>query len=59
MKRQRPIKVIHNAPGKKGKLEYREFQTLEQVQAYLDRNKDRMANVGSAEKIARKLRGEK
>lgn len=32
------ITVVNRAPGKKGKLEYRTFDTFEQVQAYFDRN---------------------
>lgn len=56
MSKPRPIKFIQNAPGKKGKQEYREFTSLEEAQAFIDRNLDRIKNVSMAEKIARKLR---
>lgn len=42
-KNKESIKVIHRAPGKKGKLEYRRFESLEKAAAYLERNRERMA----------------
>ena len=48
MKAKRSIRVIHNAPGKKGKQEYREFRTPEEAMAYMERNgadKHRLASV--------------
>jgi len=35
------IRVIHKAPGKKGKQEYREFDTFEEAWAYIERNEGR------------------
>lgn len=35
------IRVIHNAPGKQGKQEYREFDTIEKAMAYIERNAGR------------------
>lgn len=32
------IKLIHRAPGKKGKLEVRFFDTLADANAYIERN---------------------
>ena len=32
------VKVIHNAPGKKGKQETRVFKTAEEALAYIERN---------------------
>ena len=32
------VVVIHRAPGKRGKQEFREFATYEEAMAYVDRN---------------------
>lgn len=32
------VRVVHNAPGKKGKQEYREFDSVEEAMAYCARN---------------------
>ncbi len=32
------VTVVHNAPGKKGKQEYREFDSLFEAGAYIERN---------------------
>lgn len=37
-KKKNAITVVNRAPGKKGKLEYRKFDTFDQVQAYFERN---------------------
>lgn len=52
------IRVIHNAPGKKGKQEYREFNTPEEAWAYLERNEDRTHGaVGRANDVQFKYPG--
>lgn len=57
MKRRDCITVINNAPGKRGKLEYRKFKTLDEAAAYFERNADRLAGTTAAQKIARRGRG--
>jgi hypothetical protein len=36
--KKRGVKVIHNAPGKKGKQEVRVFKTADEALAYIERN---------------------
>lgn len=41
MKRSKPVKIIHKAPKKKGKVEVRTFKTLQDAVEYVERNKDK------------------
>ncbi len=35
---KRKVTVVHNVPGKKGKQEYRQFDSMEEALAYTARN---------------------
>jgi hypothetical protein len=36
--KKKMVTVVHNAPGKKGKQEYRTFKTEKEALDYIDRN---------------------
>lgn len=38
MPKQRPIRITYPVAGKHGKKEYREFGSIEEAMAYVDRN---------------------
>ncbi len=44
MKRNKPAKVIHKSPGKKGKVEVRTFDSIKDAIDYVERNKKRLTN---------------
>lgn len=48
MNKRKSIRVIHNAPKKKGKQEYREFKTVEEALAYTARNMAEKHRLGKA-----------
>lgn len=44
--KRKTVRVVHNAPKKKGKQEYREFKTVEEALAYTERNMNDKHRLG-------------
>ena len=54
MAKQRPIRITYPLAGKHGKKEHREFGSIEEAMAYLDRNeKNNPAMRGIREMLAK------